>query len=104
VIPALVKRLLTGRFARIAAQGLTRSADERAIPALIEFLTATTDRRMRNLAGQALARRYAMPLPPPCGTRGAHADHSRTACTPLVNRFHSVRSAASAVTPLLVST
>jgi HEAT repeat protein len=48
--------LLTGRYARIAAQGLARGADERAIPALIEFLTATTDRRMRNLAGQALAR------------------------------------------------
>jgi HEAT repeat protein len=48
--------LLTGQFARIAAQGLARSADERAISALVELLTTTTDRRLRNLAGQALVR------------------------------------------------
>jgi HEAT repeat protein len=57
--PDATARLLAfcdGPHARVALRGLTRIADERAVPALIRVLQTAADKRTRQLAGQALAR------------------------------------------------
>jgi HEAT repeat protein len=71
-------RLLTfcdGPHARVALQGLIRIADERAVPALSRVFQAAADRRIRHLAGRALARsaRHAPALYVTSATRPAQA-------------------------------
>jgi HEAT repeat protein len=57
--PDATARLLMfcdGPLAPIALQGLARIADERAVPSLIQVFLTAGDRRIRHLAGRALAR------------------------------------------------
>jgi len=57
--PEATARLLTfcdGPLAAVALRGLARIGDERAVPSLSRVFLAAGDRRIRNLAGRALAR------------------------------------------------